>query len=104
MVLYTYKNSICALIMLAATIYEHKYASTGMIVARVRLNKLDATAYSTCFSALFRKVKELHPEFDVGKMLQGILADWSDTQLKGLEDAIGEENVNKVMKGCQVCF
>lgn len=73
-----------------------------MIVARVRLNKLDATANSTCFSALFRKVKELHPEFVVGKTLQGILADWSDTQLKGLDDAIGEETVKKVMKGCQV--
>ena len=75
-----------------------------MIVARVRLNKLDATAYSTCFSALCGKVKELHPEFGVGKTLQSILADWSDTQLKGLEGAIGEENVNKVMEGCQVCF
>ena len=36
--------------------------------------------------------------------LVGILADWSDTQLKGLEDAIGQETVSKLMKGYQVGF
>ena len=40
----------------------------------------------------------------VGETLVGILADWSDTQLKGLEDAIGQETVSKVMKGYQVGF
>ena len=75
-----------------------------MIVARIRLNKLDAAAYATCFGALFRKMKELHPQCVVGETLVGILADWSDTQVKGLEDAIGQETVSKVMKGCQVGF
>lgn len=75
-----------------------------MVVARIRLNKLDAAAYTTCFNALFQKVKELHPDFVVGESLLGILADWSDTQIKGLEGAIGKETVTKVMKGCQVSF
>ena len=73
-----------------------------MIVARIYLNQLDASAYTTCFDALFRKVTELHPGFKVGETLLGILADWSDTQVKGLENALGKENVSKVMKGCQV--
>ena len=71
-----------------------------MIVARIRLNRLDAAAYATCLKAVFQKVKELNPSFTVGETLLGILADWSDTQLKGLEDAIGKEVVAKVMKGC----
>ena len=58
-------------------------------MASIRLNKLDAATHATCFGALFRKVKELHPQFVVGETLVGILADWSDTQQKGLEDTIG---------------
>lgn len=61
-------------LMLTGTIYKQEYAFIGMIVARVRLNKLYARAYYICFSTPFSKVKELHPEFDVGKTLQGILA------------------------------
>ena len=73
-----------------------------MIVARIRLNRLDASAYETCFGALFKRVKELHPEFSVGKTLLGILADWSDTQIKGLENVLGSDTISLVMKGCQV--
>ena len=41
--------------------------------------------------------KKNHPEFDVGKTLKGIIADWSDTQMN-------EAKANKVVKGCQVFF
>ena len=50
--------------------------------------------------ALFHKVKKAHPEFVVGETLKGMLADWSDTQLKGLEGAVRDDTVKKVMKGC----
>lgn len=73
-----------------------------MVVARIYLNQLDASAYTTCFGALFQKVTELHPGFKVGETLLGIIADWSDTQVKGLENVLGKQNVSKVMKGCQV--
>lgn len=66
------------------------------------MNKLDATSYTHAFKAIFSKVKEKHPTFAVGTSLKGIIADWSDTQLNGLRGAIGEETVNKVVKGCQV--
>ncbi len=71
-------------------------------MARVRMNKLDAPAYKQAFHAVFSQVKVAHPEFAVGDTLKGIIADWSDTQLKGLQSAVGEENANKVVKGCQV--
>ena len=75
-----------------------------MVVARVWLNRLDAVAYTTCFTVLFHKVQELCPTFVIGESLIGIIADWSDTQIKGLEGAIGKEIVAKVMKGCQVSY
>ena len=66
------------------------------------MNKLDTSAYKHAFEAIFNQVKKSHPEFRVGKTLNGIIADWSDTQLQGLQAAIGEEEANKVVKGCQV--
>ena len=64
-------------------------------MARIRLNKLDAVAYATCFGALFQKVKELHPDFVVGETLVGILADWSDTQVKGLKMPLDRRQYQK---------
>ena len=59
-------------------------------------------AYAHAFDAVFSRVKELHPTFEVGKTLKGIIADWSDVQLQGLRKAIGEEKTSQVVKGCQV--
>ena len=72
-------------------------------MARVRLNKLDSKAYEQAFRATFDQVKEDHPEFMVGQTLKGIVLDWSDTQQKGLEKAVGKDIANSVVKGCQVC-
>lgn len=49
------------------------------------MNKLDASAYRYAFEAIFHQVKKNHPEFRVSKTLNGIIADWSDTQLQGLQ-------------------
>ena len=48
----------------------------------------------------FLRVEECHVCFS-SLVAEG--TDLSDIQLRGLEDAIGEETVDKVMKGCQVC-
>ena len=66
-----------------------------MLVARVWLNRLDAVAYTTCFTVLFHKVQELCPTFVIGESLIGIIADWSDTQIKGLEGALGRRLLPK---------
>ena len=73
-------------------------------MACVRMDKLDSSAYEAAFHSIFTDTKKNHPEFDVGKTLKGIVADWSDTQMNGLKLAIGETKANKVVKGCQVFF
>ena len=74
----------------------------GVVVACVRLNKLNADAYRQAFKAVFNQVKKYYKGFEVGKTLNGIITDWSDTQLNGLELAIGKETTNLVTKGCHV--
>ena len=68
------------------------------------MSKLDAPAYKAAFDSIFTHAKSKHPQFEVGRSLNGIIADWSDTQMNGLRLAIGDGPANKVVKGCQVCF
>lgn len=65
------------------------------------MNKLDTSAYREAFQAIFSKVKQYHPDFKVGKTLSGIICDWSDTQMRGLEEVIGVKVTHSVVKGCQ---
>ena len=41
-----------------------------------------------CTTAFGMGVQKKHPYFGVGKTLKGIIADWSDTQLQGLQEAV----------------
>lgn len=75
-----------------------------MVVARARLNHLDADAYAQCFKAIFDQVAEDHPTFKLGESLIGIIADWSDQQAKGLEKAIGEPLAQEMLKSCQARY
>lgn len=68
------------------------------------MNQVTAAAYQHCFQAIFDTVKNDHPTFGVGKTLQGIVVDWSDQQMAGLEGAVGVERAAKVAKGCRVHF
>ena len=73
-----------------------------MVVARVRLNRLDTAAYTECFRTIFSAVREDHPSFAVGKTLLGIITDWSDQQYNGLAEVVGTEVAEEVVKGCRV--
>ena len=75
---------------------------TGMVVSRVRMNHKDANAYAQCFRAIFEQTGEDHPSFKVGESLIGIIADWSDQQVNGLEMVIGKSTAESILKGCQV--
>ena len=66
------------------------------------MNRVDAVAYKKALAAIFDQVQSDHPAFEVGKSLKGTVLDWSDTQLKGLEMAVGKEVAAKTVKGCQV--
>ena len=72
----------------------------GMVVARVRLNRIDTDAYAQCFKT---RVKDDHPTFQIGQSLTGIIADWSDQQVNGLTKAVGKPIADVILKGCQVC-
>ena len=80
------------------------YIIAGHVVARVRLDHLTAEAYEHCFKSVFQTVKKTCPQFAVGKTLLGVVLDWSDQQMKGLEGAVGEDTAAKVAKGCRVHF
>ncbi len=71
----------------------------GMVVARVRLNRIDTDAYAQCFKAIFDAVSKDYPMFKIGVSLNGIIA---DKQANGLEIAIGKTMANEILKGCQV--
>lgn len=74
------------------------------MIARVRLDRLTTEAYSYCFKSIFETASREFPKFTVGKSLQGIVVDWSDQQMKGLEAVVGAETASQVAKGCRVHF
>ena len=45
----------------------------GIVVACVRMDKLDSSAYEAAFHSIFTHTKKNHPEFDVGKTQKGIV-------------------------------
>ena len=73
-------------------------------MAHVRMDKLDSSAYEAAFHSIFTHTKKNHPEFDVGKTLKGIVADWSDTQMNGLKLAIGEAKATQLSKAARYFF
>ena len=84
--------------------YLNALITAGHEVARVRMNQVAAAAYRYCFQSIFDTVKSDYPSVCVGKSLQGIIVDWSDQQMAGLEGAVGVEKATKVAKGCRVHF
>lgn len=99
---YTYQPTTCINAPYICAHLQILFLHTGMTVARVRLNKLTTEAYCECFKAIFSTVANNHPSFSVGKSLVGIIMDWSDQQFNGLEQAVGKDVAEAVVKGCQV--
>ena len=84
------------------TAFDYK-VMRWMAVARVRSNKENAQFYATAFRDIFRQCKEDNKTFDVIN-LKGIVLDWSDTERKGLEEAMGKETAERLMIGCLVHY
>ena len=64
---------------------------TWAVVARMRANKEDTEFYRTAFSLMFQTCHTDFPQFKIESSLNGIIVDWSDTETKGLREAVGEE-------------
>ena len=51
---------------------------------------------------MFDKCKQVDIAFVLGKTLLGVVTDWSDSEIKGLKNVVGEETAGELLKGCQV--
>ena len=73
-----------------------------VVVSRVRMDKQDGNAYALAFSKTFKKCKADHPDFEPGKTLKGVVVDWSDAEIKGLSQAVGQDMAIELLKGCAI--
>ena len=73
-----------------------------MIVARVWMDQQSSRAYELGFKKVFEQCNMADQNFKVGETLQGIVTDWSDAEIKGLQNVVGRENALKLLKGCKV--
>ena len=72
------------------------------VVARMHSNKEDSEFYKTAFNLMFQTCHSDFPQFNPEKSLKGIIVDWSDTETKGLREAIGEKVADRLLRGCNV--
>ena len=68
----------------------------------MRGSKEDVNFYKKVFELMFQFCHKDHPKFKVGDTLRGIIVDWSNTEAKGLREAIGDKIADSVLKGCNV--
>ena len=72
------------------------------VVARIPSNKEDTEFYKNAFTLMFQTCKKDYPRFKLENNLKGIIVDWSDTETKGLREAIGEDTADRLLRGCNV--
>ena len=65
--------------------------------------KENSDLYATAFREIFNQCQEGNKDFKVAN-LKGIVLDWSDTERKGLELAIGKNIAERLMIGCLVHY
>ena len=73
-----------------------------IVVSRVRLTKQDHQAYCLAFQKTFDKCHFDNSSFEPGKSLLAVVTDWSDAEIRGLCDAVGEEVGQSLVRGCRV--
>ena len=52
------------------------------------------------FSEAFNKCSSDHSSFKPGERLYAVVTDWSDTKVRGLYDAVGEQVDQSLVCGC----
>ena len=73
-----------------------------MVIARVWLNNQSQQGYKLAFKKMFDACREKHSEFELGDSLKAIILDWSDAEINGLKEAIGDDLATSLIKGCKV--
>ena len=59
-----------------------------MVIGRVRLDKQNKEAYSLAFKRTLERCSSVREDFEVGQTLLGIITDWSDAEINGLEAVV----------------
>ena len=65
-------------------------------------NRQDYLAYATAFKGMFSHVTSQFPGFKNGEKLDVILVDFDDAEAKGLKESMGNEQAERVLRGCHV--
>ena len=76
--------------------------SMDWIVARLRLDSQTSAGWALSFKKLSYKCRSSNEDFELGSTLQGVVVDWSDSEINGLKMAIGKKTADKLLKGCKV--
>ena len=66
-----------------------------MVIGRVRLDKQNKEAYSLAFKRTLERCSSVQEDFEVGQTLLGIITDWSDAEINGLEAVVGHAKAIK---------
>ena len=66
------------------------------------MDKQGKSAYQLAFSKTFTKCKADNPNFELGRSLLGVIINWSDAEIQGLEGAVGPDVATRFLKGCSV--
>ena len=97
----TYNENSELIYLFNATVFDFNTMKWA-VVARMRANKEDTEFYRTAFSLMFQTCHTDFPQFKIESSLKGIIVDWSDTETKGLREAVGEELADSLLRGCNV--
>ena len=73
-----------------------------VVISGVRLAKQDHNAYCLAFSKAFNKCSSDHSSFKPGEKLYAVVTDWSDAEVRGLCNAVGEQVDQSLVHECCV--
>ena len=73
-----------------------------VVINTVRLTKQDHSAYCLAFSKTFNKCSLDHSSFKPSESLFAVVTDWSDGEVHGLCEAVGEQAGQSLVRRCHV--
>ena len=68
------------------------------------VNKQDGTAIAFVVETAFRNIQAHYPQFNMGSNIEQLMVDFSDAKENGLRAVLGNDLINKVIRGCKFHF
>lgn len=101
LILHNYNENTQYLYLFNAVVFND-VTMDWMVVSRVWLDNQSQNGYKLAFKKTFEHCKDTFSCFKIGETLQSIIFDWSDAQIKGLKEVIGEAEATSLLRGCKV--